>query len=260
MKISKSNVSLLRSLTQKKIREREKKFVIEGWKPLKDALNSDFQFEFIAMKREYAEDPDYSSFVREIEMRGIELKDISDAELKQVTDTVHAQGVVALLQQKTRDIDDVLTTESSQIVFLDRIADPGNMGTIVRTCDWFGVDCLILSEGCVDLYNEKVVRSTSGSVFHVPVVERKETNAILLQLKNQGFQIVAAAGDAKLSYVDAKYGHKKVIVFGNEAGGIHADARRAADVVVSIPRSGKAESLNVAIACGIILSHLRIRG
>ena len=69
MKISKSNVSLLRSLTQKKIREREKKFVVEGWKPLKDALNSDFQFEFIAMKREYAEDPDYSSFVREIEMR-----------------------------------------------------------------------------------------------------------------------------------------------------------------------------------------------
>jgi RNA methyltransferase, TrmH family len=253
-------MSLLRSLTQKKVREREMKFVIEGWKSLKDALSSDFKIEFVAMKREYADDPDYASFVREIGKRGIELKDISEVEIKQVSDTVHAQGVLALLRQKTRSIDDVLKTESSLAVFLDRIADPGNMGTIVRTCDWFGVDCLILSEGCVDLYNEKVVRSTSGSVFHIPVVENMETNPTLLQLKERGFQIIAASGDAKISYVEARYKEKKVIVFGNEARGIHSEVHRLADVDVSIPRRGKAESLNVAIACGIILSHLRIRG
>jgi TrmH family RNA methyltransferase len=250
---------LLRSLTQKKIREREKKFVIEGWKSLRDALNSDFQIEFVVMKREDAEDPDYASFVRDIQKHGIELKNGSDIELNQVSNTVHTQGVVALLRQKTRIVDDILTADSSLVVFADRVADPGNLGTMVRTCDWFGVDCLMLSEGCVDLYNEKVVRSTSGSVFHLPVVEKSVTNATFSLLKNRGFQITATSGDANQSYADAKYEAKNAIVFGSEANGVLLDTKRLADVVVSIPKYGKAESLNVGIACGIVLSHLRIR-
>ena len=257
MRITKSEVKLLRSLGQKKVREREKTFVIEGWKSLRDALNSDFHIEFVAMKHQFAGNPDYGSFVRDIESRRIDLKELSDIELNQVADTVHAQGVVALIRQKTRILDEVVSNDSKLIVVADRVADPGNLGTMVRTCDWFGVDGLILTIGCVDLYNEKVVRSTSGSIFHLPVFENADAKAVLSQIKERGFRITATAGDAKTSYADVNYEEKNAIIFGNEAGGVQSDTRRLADTVVSIPRQGKAESLNVGVACGIVLSHLR---
>jgi TrmH family RNA methyltransferase len=260
MHIAKSEIKLLRSLGQKKVREREKKFVIEGWKSLRDALNSDFHIEFVAMKHQFAGNPEYGSFVRDIESRRIDLKELSDIELNQVADTVHAQGVVAIIRQKTRILDEVLSNDSRLIVVADRVADPGNLGTMVRTCDWFGVDRLILSTGCVDLYNEKVVRSTSGSIFHLPVFENADAKSVLSQMKERGFRIIATAGDAKTSYVDVKYEEKNVIIFGNEAGGVQSDTRRLADTVVGIPRQGKAESLNVGVACGIVLSHLRNQG
>lgn len=257
MHITKSEVKLLRALAQKKIRDREKKFVIEGWKPLKDVLNSGFQVDYVAMTHRYKENPDYRSFINDIDSRGIELKELTDVELRQVSDTVHAQGVIAVIEQKTWTLDEILAGRSTLLVLADRIADPGNLGTMVRTCDWFGADALILSEGCVDLHNEKVVRSTSGSIFHIPLADHVDTVAVLSRLKKLGFWILATAGEAKTSYTEAKYGEKNVIIFGSEAGGVHIDTRRLADEVVGIPRRGKAESLNVGVACGIILSHLR---
>lgn len=257
MRISRSDIKFVRSLSQKKIRDREKKFVIEGWKPLRDALSSDVGIDFVAVTHQYTENPDYRSFFDEIDSRGIELKQLTDAELKQVSDTVHAQGVIALIEQRTWTVDEILSKHSTLIVLADRIADPGNMGSMVRTCDWFGADALILSEGCVDLHNEKVVRSTSGSIFHVPLVEHADTHAVLAKLRTLGFWTVATAGDAKAMYTESKYGERNLIIFGSEASGVHVETRKLVDSIVSIPRYGKAESLNVGVACGIVLSHLR---
>jgi RNA methyltransferase, TrmH family len=260
LNIAKSELNLLRSLSQKKVREREKKFIVEGWKSLSEALDSDFRIEFVAITREYWGNPDYGSLVRDIQSRRIELKILTNVQLNQASDTVHAQGVLAVIVQRTRTLDEVLAKNPGLIVFADRIADPGNLGTIVRTCDWFGVDVLVLSEGCVDLYNEKVVRSTSGSIFHIPVVENAGTATALSQLKSRGFRITATAADVKTSYTDVSSRERNVIILGNEAGGIQAETRRLADKVVGIPRFGKAESLNVGIACGVILAHLRNQG
>ncbi len=257
MRISKSNLTFVRSLAQKKIRDREKKFVIEGWKPLRDALSSDFRIDFVAVTQRFKENPDYQSLINDINSRGIELKELTEIELKQVSETVHAQGVIAIIEQRTRTLDEILSSHSTLLVLADRIADPGNLGTMVRTCDWFGADALILSEGCVDLHNEKVVRSTSGSIFHVPMVEHADTSAVLAKLKTLGFWTVATAGDAKSTYSEAKYGKKNLIIFGSEASGIHVATRKLVDSVVRIPRYGSAESLNVGVACGIILSHFK---
>ena len=257
MHISKSEIALLRSLAQKKIREREKKFLVEGWKSVHDAVASDFHIELIAMTEEQLVDPDRQVLVHEIESRKIKLKILSKMELKQVSDTVHAQGVVAMIGQKTRTIDELFSRNPKLLVFADRVADPGNLGTMVRTCDWFGVDGLILSNGCVDLYNEKVVRSTSGSIFHIPVVERTEAKEIVPQLRAKGFWIVATSGESKISYSVAPTKDKNLLIFGNESVGIHPDMRRMSDLEVNIPRLGKAESLNVGVACGIILSNLK---
>jgi TrmH family RNA methyltransferase len=258
--ITKSELNLLRSLSQKKVREHEKKFIVEGWKSLREALDSDFRIEFVAITRECWDNPDYGSLMRNIESRRIDLKTLTSVQLNQASDTVHAQGVLAVILERRRTLDEVMAKNPALIVFADRIADPGNLGTIVRTCDWFGVDVLILSEGCVDLYNEKVIRSTSGSIFHIPVVQNAGAVAVLSQLKSRGFRITATAGDAKESYTDVKSKERNVIILGNEAGGIQAESRRLADRVVGIPRLGKAESLNVGIACGVILAHLRNQG
>lgn len=260
LQLRKSDLNLIRSLSQKKVRDREKKFVIEGWKSLKDALNSDFQIDFVAMTRDYSENPDYGMLVRAIESRGVELKTLSTVQLNQASGTVHAQGVIAVVAQRKRTLDEIMAKNPTLMVFADRVADPGNLGTMVRTCDWFGVDGLMLSEGCVDLYNEKVVRSTSGSIFHLAVVENANAVTVLSQVKALGFRIVATAGDAKTSYTDLKVHHKNVIVVGNEAGGVQTETRRLAESVVAIPRHGKAESLNVGVACGVILAHLRTKG
>ena len=259
MRISKSDLKLLRSLAQKKVRDRERKFVVEGWKPLRDALNSDFQTDFVAIVESQAQDPDHSAFLKDIDARGIPRKELTDLELQQVTGTVHAQGIVAVARQRRDTIDEIMREHPALLVLADRIADPGNLGTIVRTCDWFGVDALILGEGCVDLYNEKVVRSTSGSIFHVRVADHVPESDALSKAKASGFKIVVTAADSNTSYTDANFGKKNLIILGNEASGVQPGLRRLADAVVGIPRQGKAESLNVGVACGIILSYLSRR-
>lgn len=257
MRISKSEIKLLRSLSQKKFRDKERKFIVEGWRALKDVLNSGYHIDYIAMVARYADDPDYQAIVRETNTRKIDLKELSEIELRQVSDTVHSQGVIALVEQNNTLIDALLAKKDSLVVYADRISDPGNVGSIIRTCDWFGVDAIILSEGCVELHNEKVVRSTSGSIFHVPVVEHADTSETLSRLKKLGFCIVATAGDAKISYADARFKEKNALILGSEAGGISQHARQISDSVVKIPQWGNAESLNVGVACGIVLSHLR---
>ena len=257
MHISKSDIKLLRSLSQKKFREIEGKFIVEGWRPVKDALNAGIQLDTVAVTPKYLENPDYRSLLDEIEKRRITLKELSEIELHQVSDTVHAQGVIAIAHQRKTTLGNVLSTGPSLIVYADRIADPGNLGSIVRTCDWFGVDALLLSEGCVELYNEKVVRSTAGSIFHIPIIEQLESEHVLPQLKETGFSIIATSGDSKINYTGIEYKKMNVLVFGSEANGVRQDLRHLADEVVCIPQTGKAESLNVSVSCGIMLANLR---
>ena len=259
MRITKAEIKLLRMLAQKKVRDREKKFVVEGWKPLADALGSDFQIELVAVSSHHSANIECRPLLEAVDARGITRRELSEVELKQVTDTVHAQGVVAMVRQEARTLDEVLKLRPKLVVLADRLTDPGNLGTIIRTCDWFGVDVLVLSQGCVDLYNEKVVRSTSGSIFHLPVIENVDLKTVMEQLRSLGFRCSATSGDASTSYAQLPHAEKRAIIFGNEAEGIRQDLMKMADEAMGIPRVGKAESLNVGVACGIMLAHFTQR-
>jgi TrmH family RNA methyltransferase len=107
------------------------------------------------------------------------------------------------------------------------------------------------------LYNEKVVRSSVGSLLHLPVAEDVDLVAALGEARRRGFTVVAASGNAQQSYLTARYGAKNVLVLGSEAHGLSGKVRAAADLIVGIPRYGRVESLNVGVACGILLAHLR---
>lgn len=257
MRTSKAEIKYIRSLSQKKVRQEERKFVVEGWRALKEVLNSSSKVDLVAVLSRYFEDPDYESILSKLKERGIPTKELTETELKGVADTVHAQGILAVVQQKPQTLDGDRLSRASVIVAADAVSDPGNLGSIVRSSDWFDVDMVLLGRGCVELYNDKVVRSTVGSIFHVPVIEGVDLPTTLGPLKERGFSIVAFSSDGKKSYSDQPFAEKMVFVFGSEAHGISREVRGVADWIVRIPKYGKAESLNVGVACGIVLAHMR---
>lgn len=257
MKVSKADIKYFRSLSQKKVRQAERKFILEGWRALKEVLNSPSTVETVAVLSRYLQDPDYESILTKLGERGASVKEVTEAELNQVADTVHAQGVLAVVQQKTHSLDSVQLDKSSLVVAADAVSDPGNLGSMIRSSDWFHADFVLLGRGCVELYNEKVVRSTVGSLFHVPIVEGVELTEALSSMKKNGFSIVAFSGDGKQSYTTLEQSVRTVYVLGSEAHGVSREVRNVADVVVRIPKYGKAESLNVGVACGIVLAHVR---
>jgi TrmH family RNA methyltransferase len=142
----------------------------------------------------------------------------------------------------------------NKLVFLDQLSDPGNAGTIIRNCDWFGIRDVLLSEGTVELYNPKVVRATMGSLFHLKIYEELKPE-ILEKLKGRGYKIICSDIKGE-DILDFEPPEKSIIVFSNEARGPDNKIREIADYIVSINKKGKAESLNVASASAVILAML----
>jgi len=256
-RLTASELRGLASLTQKKIRERERKFILEGWRALKDALNAGWKLDLIAALSSYADDPDYATILRQAAERKIPLKEISERELAKVSMTVHAQGVIAVAHQRAVEPDALLAVREGVLLLVDRVTDPGNLGTLIRTADWFGVSGVAIGKGSVELYNEKVVRSAMGSLVHVPVAENVDVPEFMAVLKASGAYVAALSGDGELSYRDAAVRALSAVVVGSEAHGIAQDVRARADAVLKIPRYGRAESLNVGVACGIALAHIK---
>lgn len=251
-----TELKFLRSLQQKKVRDATHKFLLEGWRPLLDALNSDFCIEMIGVLPGTVRNSEQRESLALAEKRRIPVKELKEKQLKQISDSVHSQGIVALVCQKGKAFDPGRLQSSRFIVACDRVSDPGNLGTILRTCDWFGVDAVLLSPGCVALYNEKVVRSTAGSIFHLDVYEDINLVAALADLKSYGFLLIGSALDKK-PFRSYSFPAKTVLLLGSEAHGISPELMRQSDDLLSIPRIGRAESLNVGIACGILLAHWR---
>jgi TrmH family RNA methyltransferase len=259
VQISKAELKYLASFSQKKVRSEEQKFLLEGWRALKEVINSSHKIEMVAVVPRYLEDPDYGKILAQLKERRTPVKEINPSDLKKVADTVHSQGVLALVHQRRFSLDDEFLRKARLMVAADAVNDPGNLGSILRSADWFGVDAVLLAKGCVEFHNEKVVRTTVGSMFHLPVVEDLDLPEALAVMRESGFAIVALAGDGEKIYTELGVQGKMVFVVGNEAHGVSVDVRRVADVVVKIPRVGKAESLNVGVACGIMLAYVRAK-
>ena len=141
------------------------------------------------------------------------------------------------------------------IVCLENISDPGNVGTIIRNCDWFGIKDIILSNTCADVYNPKTIRSSVGSLFHANIFFSSNLINDLNILKNKGYKILSATLGGK-SVFNYKTGEKTIIILGNEANGISKNILSFSDDFITIPKIGNAESLNVANASAVILGEL----
>ena len=175
--------------------------------------------------------------------------EVSDKDLERISTNKTPNGVVLVANKKSNSNKVLLNNEWA--IYLDRVQDPGNVGTIIRIADWFGIKTVILSPECADLYNPKVLQSTMGGFLRVDIIN--EELSALLQA-NQGLKVYSTSLQGTSMYeLDLSPG---VIVIGNESKGIQKDILDASDELISIPSKGKAESLNAAVACGIIVSKL----
>ena len=253
MRMTRAEVEEFRELRRKEGRLAAGQFLLEGWRALSEATPS--LVESIAVHSELVERPELAP-LRE---RGVPIKTLSERDLARISATEHSQGVVAKVRMPENNPAALFASGDALWLALDRVADPGNLGTILRAVDWFGAAGVLLGRGCVDPFNEKVVRATAGSLFHVPIVSELDLAAKLRDARSAKFEIAVTAMDGKSVLGDWRPGRRCVVVLGSEAHGVSPDVQSAASTTVRIPRFGLGESLNVAIAAGIMLAHCRMR-
>ncbi len=243
--ISKSQISFITSLQQKKIRKERGLFIVEGLKSISEFIHSDYTTDTIFYTENVV--PKLGNL-----SQNIKLFEISPNELSKISALNSPQQILALIKIPEHRGLTTQTLKGSFTLVLDGIQDPGNLGTIIRTADWFGMKNLVCSEDTVDAYNPKVVQATMGSLARVHV----EYTDLAKFLQNSSVPVFGALLDGKPIY-NTNFGEEGIVVLGNEGNGIRPEIIDKITYPVTIPRFGKAESLNVAISASIICSEIR---
>jgi TrmH family RNA methyltransferase len=237
--VSKNQIKLINSLQQKKYRKLHNLFIAEGKKVIQELIDANFNLELLFVTKENLFNTTHHSEL------------ISDSELKKISVLTTANDCLAVFKIK-----EVRSNASSGLeLALDNIKDPGNMGTIIRLCDWFGISKIVCTEESVDLYNPKVVQATMGSLARVEVLY---TN-LVDYLKATDKDVYGTFMEGTNIY-NTELPSKGIIVMGNEANGISEGVENLVTLKISIPRFGnlqQTESLNVATATAIILSEFK---
>ncbi len=258
MPMTKGRLKDLRELTHKKYRDEQNKFIAEGVRLVQEAVDSDFKVLEAYYTPDIVDQPGGPALLARLKEKTTQLFETTNREMELISETVHFQGVLAVLKQKQFTPDTMLQSNHapSVIVGFDGVSDPGNLGTMVRTCDWFGVNGVMLGRNSVELYNPKVVRSTMGGVFHLPIATGVDLLSTASAAKTMGYKVYVTDLRGETHFDRVTFENKSFIIFGNEAWGVSDQVRDLADVRVSIRRYGAAESLNVSVACGVVLSQL----
>lgn len=259
MKISKRKYSQLQLLKNKKYRYKAGLFILEGERLIEDAIKFGAEVLFVAYSERFLKGQRSQEFLNYLKNRKIEIYEIGENELEKVSEVETPQGVIAVAKMFEYSWEDVVKNVKQKnyatVVALDEISDPGNLGTIFRVCDWFKSDLILISDMSVDVFNPKTLRATMGSVFNVPFIQNVDLKNYLVELKGMGFKIFSTAPSGKVDFHELKDEDKVVFVFGNEAHGVRNEFLKISDAVVKIRKFGRAESLNVAVSVGIILSE-----
>ena len=242
-------VKNIKKLKDKKYRDLENVYIVEGIKMVKEAILENSSIKQIII----CDDCEKSDLISKEMMYEIAKYDciyVTNKIFKYITEVQSPQGVMAIIEKNNKDKE--INYNEDIIVALDDIQDPGNLGTILRTVDSIGLSQILVSKGTADPYNPKVVRSTMGAIYRVKVIECDNLKETLKEIKKNKFKILVTSLDDSKSVYDMKY-YKKVIVIGNEANGVEEEIVKLADEKIKIPMLGKTESLNASVAAGIIL-------
>ncbi len=244
-------IKQLRELAHKKGRIRWNAFIIEGLKLVEEALMHQVSISFFVVADSFL--PEFEAMMDGMPGRmAVPVYLVPDDLLKRVSTTETPQGVLAVAPLLNLE-DQSLIAHGSRYVILEHLQDPGNIGTIIRTADACGFDGVLLSSGCVDPHNPKVIRSAMGSVFHIPILSCADIYDTIDSLKGRGIRIVAAHTRDSAYVWDLPLADRIALVIGNEGSGLSQRMLDVTDIHAMIPNPGRAESLNAASAASMIL-------
>lgn len=246
-------IKVVKGLYKKKERWKKRLFLIEGVKIVEECIKWNIEPEYIFFSNDLFKTTGGERLFNEIKKYDDKLINLPSRLLKDISDTENPQGILAVLNFNNIDFEVILEKKDKFIIILDEIQDPGNMGTIIRTADAFGASGVVLTPNCVDIYNPKVVRSTMGSLFHIPIAQVEDKIQLIEELKNKHVKIYATSLESANYVYDIDFRRDFALVIGNESKGISQQILDLADNIVKIPIMGNAESLNAAIASSIIM-------
>lgn len=243
-------------MKQAKARKQEKVFVVEGWKMVKEALVRNLVLHLYVKEKE---EKSYQSLLKDekIKWENVPVEIVADGIFRELSDTVTPQGILAIVKMPEYEKESICSGkaggvyEEAKLLILEDVQDPGNMGTILRTAEGAGMSGVLLSKGCVDIFNTKVVRATMGALFRVPFYICDDLQEELVDLQQKGFTFYAAHLQGKEDYTRETYPGKLGILIGNEANGLTENISDMADKKVKIPMEGELESLNAAVSAAL---------
>ena len=251
-----SKIKYVRSLNSKKSREQSCSFVVEGIKFVRETILESSDVKFILSSNSSLQKNEVAEIISICQSKELECFVAEDEIFNSITDTINAQGILAVVNKPDYARDRVIQS-SNFIILCDRIQDPGNLGTIIRTADAFGPAIVLLNKGCVDPYNSKVVRATAGALFRVPVLTDLNNDEIFEILKSNDFKMISTVVKSDYSFDDVEKLNKICVVIGNEGSGVSREIQENSEINITIKMSGRSESLNASIAAGISIYEIR---
>ena len=248
-------LTLARDLQRRKSRERQGLFVAEGVRSVEELLRSTTPIRGVLVAPGFADSPRNADLLERLRQARVGIDEVSTSEFASAAETDSPQGVLAIAQVPGHRLEDLAVVDPFRLLVLDAVQDPGNVGTILRTAAAMGVAATFSLPGTVDLWNAKVVRSGMGAHFHHPCLSGtwEELDAFRL---DRGIEVWAADAGGQ-SVAELERPSRLAIVVGNEGAGLSSSSRSRAARLVALPIAAAVESLNVAVAAGILLYELR---
>ncbi len=257
--LTKNDFKSISRLTQKKYREETQQFLAEGGRLCEEAIQSGWEIEHILYCPSFLHSLRARQALKLAQQKQLPVSEVAVDDFVGISDTIHSQGIVAVVQRRLPDCEPLEHLKKSPrclLVAVEKLHDPGNLGTILRTADWMGVDGVIVGPQCVEIYNPKVVRASMGSIFHLPLHEVNDFVDLLRKFQMFGAILYGADQTGDFPYTTLRFASKKVLVLGDEIEGLSPALKEIIQHRVSIPKRGGGESLNVAIAAAILLAEM----
>ncbi len=224
-------VKNIKKLKDKKYREQEHKYIVEGIKLIEEAIEENAKIDTIVVCEDCVKNQELDSKLL-YEVARYNCIYVNERIFGLITDVKNPQGILAVIEKE--ELNQKIDYTEDLIVILDQVQDPGNLGTILRTVDSIGVKQIVVAQGTGDIFNPKVVRSTMGAIFRVKVIESDNIQKTINEIKKHKFKVVATSLKTEKSIYDVKY-EKTAIVIGNEANGVSNEVLEASDELVKIP-------------------------
>ncbi|MBO0960134.1 RNA methyltransferase [Neobacillus sp. MM2021_6] len=242
--VNNSKVKQWKKLLTKKERDKSGTFLIEGFHLVEEALKQGEQILEVIVSEKVDLPPRWDP-------AGTPVTLVTDEISNLLSETEAPQGIYAVCRQTVSE-----AGEAKTFLFIDAVQDPGNLGTMIRTADAAGIDAVIVGRGSVDIFNSKVLRSAQGSHFHLPII-RGDLHEWINKLEEKNIPVYGTALEGASAYTDISSGDSFALIVGNEGNGVGKDILSSTTANLYIPIYGKSESLNVAVATGILLYYLK---